>query len=161
VEDYTCRMKDREMEMGAPPRGATGNPPEPKAVVQSRFAKIYAERLESGQPVAYTHGIRCRDNTLSRIYLWIMKTQAEKAGVVWKEVEQLRPFHQEVIRQLDGSHPLYSLHQFSDHPEHLEGLMESEVFWRVVVPFMHDSRWSADVSSRRHKRGVRFCGEPG
>ena len=61
VEDYTCRMKDREMEMGAPPRGVTGNTPEPKAVVQARFAMIYAERLESGQPVAYIHGIRCRD----------------------------------------------------------------------------------------------------
>jgi len=39
--------------------------------------------------------------------------------------------------------------------------MESEVFWRVVVPLMHDSRWSADVISRSRKRGVRFCGEPG
>ena len=38
--------------------------------------------------------------------------------------------------------------------------MESEVFWRVVVPSMHDSRWSADVISRRHKRGVHFRGEP-
>jgi hypothetical protein len=90
-----------------------------------------------------------------------MKNQAEKAGVEWKQIEQLRPFHQEVIRQLDRSHPLQSLHQFSDHPELLVELMESEVFWRVVVPFMHDSRWSGDVSSRRHKRGVRFCGEPG
>jgi hypothetical protein len=161
VEDYTCRMKDREMAMGAPPRGATGTESEPKAVIQARLATIYAERMESGQPVAYVHRIRCRDNGLSRIYLWIMKTQAEKAGVVWKEIEQLRPFHQEVIRQLDSLHPLHSLHRFSDHPELLEELMESEVFWRVVVPLMHDSRWSADVISRSRKRGVRFCGEPG
>jgi hypothetical protein len=160
VEDYTCRMKDREMAMGAPPRGATGTEPEPKAVVQARFATIYAERMESGQPVAYLHGIRCRDNALSRIYLWIMKTQAEKAGVEWKEIEQLRPSHQEVIQKLSGPHPLHSLHEFSEHPELMEDLMKSELFWRVVVPSMHDSRWFDDVSSRRRKRGVIFCGRP-
>jgi len=40
-------------------------------------------------------------------------------------------------------------------------LMESDVLWNTVVPSMHDSRWSGDVIAQRHKRGVRFCGEPG
>jgi len=161
VEDYACRMKDREMEMGAPPRGSTGTDPEPKAVVQIRIEKAFAERLRSGQPGAYNPGIRCRDNALSRIYLWIMKTQAENAGVVWKEIESLVSKYKPVIQKLDSSHPLHSLHQYSDHPELLEELMESDVLWNTVVPSMHDSRWSGDVIAQRHKRGVRFCGEPG
>jgi len=161
VEDYAYRMKDREMEMGAPPRGSTGTDPEPKAVVQIRIEKAFAERLRSGQPGAYNPGIRCRDNALSRIYLWIMKTQAEKAGVAWKAIDSIQPEYQPVIRKLAGSHPLHSLHQYSDHPELLEELMESDVLWNTVVPSMHDSRWSGDVIAQRHKRGVRFCGGPG
>jgi len=158
VEDYTCGMKDREMKMGAPPRGRFGNECEPKVAVQTRIEKAYAERLRSGQPGVFNPGIRCRDNALSRIYLWIMKTQAEKAGVVWKDVETLRPLHQDAIRKLAGSHPLHSLHQFSEHPGLMEEMMESEVFWRVVVSSMHDSRWSGDVNSGRRKRGVIFDG---
>jgi len=158
VEDYTCRMKDREMEMGAPPRGPTGTEPEPKIVVETRIEKAYSERLRSGQPGAFNPGIRCRDNGLSRIYLWIMKTQAEKAGVVWKSIDQARPEYRPVIQKLDGTHPLHSLHRFADHPGLMDELMESDMFWGVVVPSMHDSRWSDDVISRRRKRGVIFDG---
>ncbi|HXP90072.1 MAG TPA: DUF2235 domain-containing protein [Fibrobacteria bacterium] len=160
VEDYAYRMKDREMEMGAPPRGSFENEPEPKVAVQARIENAFAERLRSGQPGAYNPGIRCRDNALSRIYLWIMKTQAEKAGVVWKPIAQARSEYRPTIQKLDSSHPLHSLHQYSDHPELLEELMQSDVFWNTVVPSMHDSRWSGDVIAQRHKRGVRFCGGP-
>ena len=152
------RMKDREMEMGAPPRGPTGTEPEPKIVVETRIEKAYAERLRSGQPGAFNPGIRCRDNGLSRIYLWIMKTQAEKAGVVRKSIDQARPEYRPVIQKLDGTHPLHSLHRFADHPGLMDELMESDMFWGVVVPSMHDSRWSDDVISRRRKRGVIFDG---
>jgi alpha/beta superfamily hydrolase len=158
VEDYTCRMKDREMETGASPRGPTGNEPEPKVMVQTRIEKAYAERLRSGQPGTYNPGIRCRDNGLSRIYLWIMKTQAEKAGVVWKRQDELDEDHWKSIKPLPATHPLHSLHVYSTQPELLAGIVETELFWTTVVPSMHDSRWSDDVISRRRKRGVIFDG---
>jgi uncharacterized protein (DUF4415 family) len=152
------RMKDREMETGAPPRGPTGNEPEPKIVVQTRIEKAYAERLRSGQPGTYNPGIRCRDNGLSRIYLWIMKTQAEKAGVVWKRQDEVDEDHWKSIKPLPATHPLHSLHVYSTQPELLAGIVETELFWTTVVPSMHDSRWSDDVISHRRKRGVIFDG---
>ena len=158
VEAYTCRMKDREMKMGAPPRGLHGNDPEPKAVVMARIVKVHQEGLGNSFLPTSESAIRCRDNSLSRIYLWIMKTQAEKAGVVWKDVEDIRPSYQPSVRKLDGSHPLHSLHQYSDHPGLMEGILTTDLFWRQVVPHMHDSRWSGDVFSGSRKRRVFFDG---
>jgi len=158
VEDYACRMKDREMKMGAPPRGLFGTDPEPKAVVMARIEKVHREDPRNSFLPTSKLGIRCRDNSLSRIYLWIMKTQAEKAGVVWKDVEDIRPSYQPSVRKLEGYHPLHSLHQYSDHPGLLEGILTTDLFWRQVVPHMHDSRWSGDVFSGSRKRQVIFDG---
>jgi len=124
----------------------------------ARIEKVHREDPRNSFLPTSEPAIRCRDNSLSRIYLWIMKTQAEKAGVVWKDVEDIRPSYQPSVRKLDGYHPLHSLHQYSDHPGLLEGILTTDLFWRQVVPHMHDSRWSGDVFSGSRKRQVIFDG---
>lgn len=180
LEDYVYRMKDREMEYGAALRGATSNEFLTKSAVEARIASVYEWKMERWrqkriEDAAGNHsmamgdffrehpmrpGIRSRDNSLSRISLWVMIHRAEAAGVVWKNWCGLEPKFRTQIEPLSASHPLHYLQKLTRHPHMIEQEFQfpnNPRFWQRIVPHIHDSRLTSDLTQR--VREVYFCGK--
>ena len=178
LENYVYRMKDREMEYGAAPRGMAGNEFWSKEAVESRVKAIYEEKMErwrqkrleeqSGnhsvdmQEFFREHpllpSVRSRDNSLSRISLWVMIHRAENAGVRWKSLREMSDEDVQPLEPLPRTHPLGFLHELTSDPILIEQQLwiTNLKFWQRIVPRIHDSRLAADLPQR--VREVYFCG---
>ncbi|HQF54174.1 MAG TPA: DUF2235 domain-containing protein [Fibrobacteria bacterium] len=178
LENYVYRMKNRELEYGAAPRGMAGNEFWSKEAVESRVKAIYEQKMErwrqkrleeqSGnhsvdmQEFFREHpvlpSVRSRDNSLSRISLWVMIHRAEKAGVRWNPMSELDRVRREPLEPLSKAHPLGFLQELSSDPILIEQQLwiTNLKFWQRIVPRIHDSRLAADLPQR--VREVYFCG---
>ncbi len=178
LENYVYRMKDREMEYGAAPRGMAGNEFWSREAVESRVNAIYEEKMErwrqkrleeqSGnhnvdmQEFFREHpllpSVRSRDNSLSRISLWVMIHRAEKSGVRWNPISELDRVRREPLEPLSKAHPLGFLQELSSDPILIEQQLwiTNLKFWQRIVPRIHDSRLAADLPQM--VREVYFCG---
>ena len=180
LEDYVFRMKDREIEYGAAPRGAASNEFWSREAVQARIERVHEEKMERWrqkrrEEQAGNHsiameeffrelpvqpGLRSRDNSLSRIALWVMIHRAKKAGVVWKDLSEVRAQDLAALEPLPHSHLLHYLQELSFDPFLIEQELRitiNERFWHRIVPHIHDSRLAADL--RQRHREVYFCGK--
>lgn len=178
MEAYVYRMKDREMEFGAAPRGAASNGFWTRSAIEERVASIYERKMDRwrqqrSEEAAGNHAVsmdaffrehpilpkvRSRDNSLARISLWVMIERARKAGVKWNEEDSLRPDLLDSVRRIPVSHPLSFLQKTAGDPEGIEiqlHMWETK-FWQRIVPYIHDSRLSADLPQRC--REIYFCG---
>ncbi len=102
--------------------------------------------------------VRSRDNSLSRISLWVMIHRAEKAGVKWKVIERLEASVRSPLEPLPKTHILGFLQELTPDPILIEQQLwiTNPKFWQRIVPRIHDSRLAADLPQR--VREVYFCG---
>lgn len=178
LENYVYRMKNREMEFGAAPRGMAGNEFWSKESVESRVKAVYEAKMERWrqkrlEEQAGNHSmdmdaffrdhpllpsVRSRDNSLSRISLWVMIQRAEKAGVRWKSLQALSDEDILLLGPLPKTHPLGFLQELTHDPILIEQQLwiTNPKFWQRIVPRIHDSRLAADLPQR--VREVYFCG---
>jgi hypothetical protein len=179
LEDYVYRMKDREMDFGAASRGTTSNGFWARSEIEERIAAIYELKLarwreECGEQCSENRAmlmdkffgghpflpkIRSRDNSVSRIPLWVMIEKARKAGVKWKAMSILTKEEVAPIAKLPPSHPLAFLQEYAEDPFQIEQQLwiTNPAFRNLIAPRIHDSRLSPDLLQRF--REVYFCGK--
>jgi hypothetical protein len=179
LEDYVFRMKDREIDFGAAPRGASSNSFWSRPEIEARIKMIYEQKMDRwrqkrDEKASGDHSmsmdkffrdhpmlpkIRSRDNSLGRIALWVMIERARKAGVKWKAFSEIQKAEREPLEQLPKSHPLQFLQELIADPIQIEQELwvTNPKFRNLIAPRIHDSRLAADLSQR--SREVYFCGK--
>lgn len=181
LEDHLWRAKDQELEAGAAPRGLTGNTAWPKDRVLERIKSIHEEKLRAWEQLRHEEaagnhgfgaqpgyreiptlpGIRSRSNELSKIALWVMIRRAEKAGVKWRTLSEIDASIRPAFERIPPWHPLYCLQALDLYPADLEKQvrLDSERYWRDVVPNIHDSRLASDLGQRAREIYCRGRGD--
>ncbi|MEK7394160.1 MAG: DUF2235 domain-containing protein, partial [Fibrobacterota bacterium] len=156
LEDYVFRMKDREMDFGAAPRGAASNGFWSRSEIETRIKMIYEQKMDRwrqkrDEKASGNHSmsmdkffrdhpmlpkIRSRDNSLGRIALWVMIERARKAGVKWKAIERLEENIRSHLAPLPKSHPLYSFHEKTHDPLLIEQELrvDNPTFRNLIAP---------------------------